>query len=397
MAKRILIVQGGGPTAVINRTLSSFMASCVNDENIETVIGYRHTFDGAASGDIFDLLQWSKTGNHLALLKEAPGAFLGSSRTKTDQQQVKKILDTIERYKINTLVGIGGNGTMQSLKFVQEGAHRAKQSLAILGIAKTVDNDLEGTFISPGFASAAQYVAQNTQELGFDFQTMSTFDDVLIFETMGRNTGWLAAASVAYKRTAYDPPHLVYTPEMTFDFEKMICDVQSAHQRYGRVFIVCSEALTNKRGEKICTKDESELKTDSLGRTMYSLTSGTGQMLAQEISLKLGLNTRTVRPGILGRGAMGYISIPDKILAEKVGHFALKAIKDNVTNKMIGLDEQLEPKLIAINDVANIEKHLLSAFMSAQPPYINSQAYQKEYLNKCLNPVSIELHMPYND
>ncbi len=397
MKKKILIIQGGGPTAVINQTLASFMEACIIGDLADTVLGSRHTLDGADSGDFFDLLQWCKTKDNLNKLKQAPGAFLGSSRTKTESNNVIRFLNQIIDNDIDTIVGIGGNGTMKSLELIQEEAQRVNIPLSIIGISKTVDNDLEGTFISPGFASAAQFVAQNTQELGFDFQAMDTFDNVIIFETMGRNTGWLAASSVAYKQNEFDPPHLVYIPERTFSFEQLIEDVNSAYKKYGRVFIVCSEALTNSFGEKICTKDSSELKVDSLGRTMYSFTSGTAHMLALEINQKTGLSTRTIRPGIAGRSSMAYISQQDKINAHTVGNAAAGLIQNNDTNKMIGLDENLSPKITPINEVASHEKSLPDHFLSDEPPYIKVRDFQQQYLDKCLNPIPIKLKMPYND
>ncbi|WP_135382777.1 diphosphate--fructose-6-phosphate 1-phosphotransferase [Vibrio tasmaniensis] len=397
MNKNICILQGGGPTAVINQTLAALIKEAGQFTSIKNIHGLRHTLDGSPSSDAFELLNWCNDINNFQLIESTPGAFLGSSRNRTTDTSIKKALKTLQKLNINVLVGIGGNGTMQTLKMIKNKMENLNYNLQIVGISKTVDNDLEGTFVSPGYPSAAQFVANTTQELGYDFQSMSTFDEVLIFETMGRNTGWLSAASVAHKNNEFDPPHLIYTPEMKFSLERIISDVKETHEKFGRVFIVCSEVLTDEFGESYCTINQDEIKVDSLGRPMYSLTSGTAMLLAKEINEKLNLNARTVRPGVIGRCSMAHTPKQDQHIAEQVATHAVKLILNEKSEVMIGVDKHLKPLELHMNKVAEIEKKLPPEYIQSTPPYINVTKFQSDYLGKVILLRSNQTPMPYTD
>ena len=319
MARCLAIMQGGGPTAVINATLAGILGAASSD--FDRVYGLLHSFEGGHADGIVDLSDY-RTPTFLAKLERTPGAFLGSSRRKVDHHDLPRILDDLDQKHIDHIIGIGGNGTMAGLQILSDVAKSRGRDLAICGVPKTVDNDLPSQHVCPGYGSAARFVALAVRDFGYDFRAMSTFDDITILETMGRHTGWLAAASVLLKETERDPPHLVLLPEQALEEETLLQDIASLHRRLGHVFIVVNEMLTDPQG-KLIGETFQKGPTDSLGRRMYSLSLGTGNYLADLIWRRLGLQTRCLRPGGLGRAMSSMVSTQDRNLANEVGREAV--------------------------------------------------------------------------
>lgn len=316
-----MVLQGGGPTAVINATLAGIAEQAAH--SYDQLIGLRHSFERTDVKTI-DLTYLLNPGNHTARkrLSSTPGAYLGSSRKKIELQDLEAMCSQLKDNGAEDIIGVGGNGTMHSLQKLSEFAISNGQPMRIVGAPKTVDNDIPGVEYAPGYGSAARFVALAVRDYDCDFRAMSTFDDVTILETMGRNSGWLAAASTFLKKTEADAPHMVLVPEQRVDEEAFLQQVSALHKVHGRVFIVTNEMLTGVNGG-ILGEAFQNGPIDELGRHMYSLSQGTGNYLADQIWRRLGLQTRCLRPGNLARADSSCVSEFDYELAWNTGMAAV--------------------------------------------------------------------------
>lgn len=332
-----MVLQGGGPTAVINATLAAIAEKAAR--SYDRLIGLRHSFERSDVKTI-DLTNLLNAGNSSARgrLSRTPGAYLGSSRKKIEVQDLAAMCSQLTNNNAQDIIGIGGNGTMHSLQKLSEFAAANGHFLNVVGAPKTVDNDIPGVEYAPGYGSAARFVALAVRNYDCDFRAMSTFDDVTILETMGRHSGWLAAASTFLKKTDADAPHMVLVPEQRVNEEAFLQQVSTLHKAHGRVFIVTNEMLIGVNG-KILGQAFQNGPTDELGRHMYSLSQGTGNYLADQIWRRLGLQTRCLRPGSLGRADTSCVSEFDYQLAWNTGEAAVELITSgNGSADMLAID-----------------------------------------------------------
>lgn len=344
----LMVFQGGGPTAVINSTLASMLAAA--RPRYGQVLGLQHSLEGGRDHQLVDLTPLTKkdAGADRARLAATPGAILGSSRKKVERNDLARVFEIIAANRIDALAGIGGNGTMAALQLVSRYASGRGYSLQVIGVPKTVDNDLPNVAYAPGFGSAARFVALATRDFGRDFRAMSTFDDVTILETMGRNAGWLVGASrILSDDGGY--PDMVLLPEMPVDEAAFLDAVSALHAGKGHVFVCVNEMLQDKDGGILGAAFQNG-PVDSLGRSMYSLSLGTGNYLADRIWSTLGLQSRCLRPGSLGRALSCCVSEPDRQLAEACGWHAIACLAAGETDKMISVDENL---VLGLTDLAN--------------------------------------------
>ncbi|MGB3314030.1 MAG: 6-phosphofructokinase [Albidovulum sp.] len=318
MTDTLFVFQGGGPTAVINATLAGLLETARG--RYSKVFGLRHSLELSGVQAPVDLtgLTGSDAADARARLARTPGAYLGSSRVRVTEAQLSALLEAMEAHHARHILGIGGNGSMFALQQLSELAETRGIDLCTVGAPKTVDNDLPGVAFAPGYGSAARFVALAVRDFDCDFRAMQTFDDVTILETMGRDTGWLAAASVLLKENRADAPHIVLIPERPVDEAALLRRVAELHRDLGRVFIVTNEMLTAPDGT-ILGAEAQDGPVDGLGRTMYSLSTGTGNYFARRIWTELGLQARCLRPGSLGRAMTCCVSEPDHELALRVG------------------------------------------------------------------------------
>lgn len=244
-----IVGQSGGPTSVINSSLAGIVEGCAEMADIDRVFGMRWGIEGFMSDQLVDLS--AQSAETLAGLRRTPSSVLGSSRHKLQDVDFPKILAQLEKHEIHTIFMIGGNDTMDTIHRVTEFAARKGYDLRGVGVPKTVDNDLYATDHTPGYASAARYTALSVQQAGRLARDMQKVDQFTIYQSIGRDSGWLAAASALAKRTADDPPHLVYLPERSFDKEQFLSDVADAHERFGYVSIVCGEGIRNADGTPV--------------------------------------------------------------------------------------------------------------------------------------------------
>jgi 6-phosphofructokinase len=366
MTRTLFVLQGGGPTAVINATLAGIAERAAG--RYDRLFGLPHSFEGGRDGSYIDLstlLERDSNEDPLRRLARTPGSMLGSSRKKVGEKDLARVLELMTAAGSDSLIGIGGNGTMTALNMLVEFAATQGREIKVVGAPKTVDNDLPGVHVAPGYGSAARFVALAVRDFDRDFKAMQTFDDVTILETMGRNTGWIAAASVLLKE-GNSAPHMVLLPEHHMDEGAFLENVCALRAEHGRVFIVVNEMLNATAGGLIGESFQ-QGPTDGLGRKMYSLSLGTGNYLAQEIWSKLGLQTRCLRPGNLGRAMSFCVSEPDRQLALRTGREAVEALQQEDGNRdMITIDADLTFGMRPLEDCTGT-RAVPEAFLSDGP------------------------------
>ncbi len=349
----LMIVQGGGPTAVFNVSLSSAIAEAVSQQGAGRVFGARYGMKGLAEDDIVEL--GTMTATDLELLRNSPGAALGSSRYKPTKEDYDRVVENLRRLDIRSMIFMGGNGTMKGAALVSEHCRAAGFSMQVIGVPKTVDNDIAMTDRCPGFASAARYMAQTTRDLGMDIRSLP--QPVTILEVIGRSIGWLAAATALAKDREADAPHLIFLPERPFDAEKFLADLDRIVSKHGWAIVVATEGIRNPDGSLVYElKDATHL--DPLARPM---TGGVGQFMANLVGEKLKMRCRTEKPGLIARAAMTQVSAQDQKDAELVGRAGVRALAAGETEKMVSLlpiGTESGFELVPLNEVSDAERPL---------------------------------------
>ena len=244
-----IVGQSGGPTAVINASLVGVVDEAKKAKGISRVLGMRFGIEGVFENYLLDLS--AETAETLKAVRTAPSSALGSSRRKLKQEDLPVILKQFQKYDIRFLFMIGGNDTMDTIHRITAYAAQQGYDLQGVGVPKTVDNDLFGTDHTPGFPSAARYVALSVQQSGLLARDMQRVDQFVIVQTVGRSAGWLAASATLGKRQASDPPHLVLLPIRPFQREAFLAAVKLAQQKYGYCSIVCGEGITYADGTPV--------------------------------------------------------------------------------------------------------------------------------------------------
>jgi len=270
---RAIVGQSGGPTSVINSSLAGVVDACRDVDDVTGVLGMRWAIEGFMAGEVIDLGREGKPT--IKALRRTPGSALGSSRHKLTDADMPVILDRLREYGIRTLFMIGGNDTMDTIRRVVEYAGAQGYELCGVGVPKTVDNDLYGTDHTPGYPSAARYVALSVQQAGALARDMQKVDQFVIYQSIGRDAGWLAAAAALAKRDPDDAPHLIYLPERVFDRERFLADVERAHKDFGYVSIVCGEGIKYADGTPVSasrTRDKfANVEYGAMGGTSVAL------------------------------------------------------------------------------------------------------------------------------
>ena len=349
----LMIVQGGGPTAVFNISLSSAIAEVAGQQGADRVFGARYGMRGLVEDDIVELGQM--TASELELLCNSPGAALGSSRYKPSEDDYDRMVENLRRLDIRSMIFMGGNGTMRGASLMSEHCRDAGFSVQVIGVPKTVDNDIAMTDRCPGFASAARYMAQTTRDLGMDIRSLP--QPVTILEVIGRSIGWLAAATALAKGREADAPHLIYLPERPFYAERFLADLDQIVTRHGWAIVVATEGIRNPDGSLVYElKDATHL--DPLARPM---TGGVGQFMANLVGEKLKIRCRTEKPGLIARAAMAHVSAQDQKDAELVGRAGVRALAAGETEKMVSLlplGTESGYELVPLSEVADAERPL---------------------------------------
>src|SRR5690242_12214288 len=361
MTRNLLVVQGGGPTQVLNATLAGILREAQADQRIAAILGARWGMQGLARGDVLSLSEM--TDAHLDLLSRTPGSVLGSSRFRPREEDLARVLGFLKELAITDILFIGGNGTQAGAELVSRYCRESGFKAQVIGVPKTVDNDLGGTDRCPGYGSAALYAAQSARDLGNDLRGLP--QPISILETMGRSVGWIAAAAAAGKRDEQDAPHLVYVPEKAFEMDRFLGDLDEIVTRLGWAVVVVAEGIQDKDGRLVFQTME-PAQADPLQRP---LTGGVAQFLAENVARNLTKRCRSEKPGLLGRASPMHLAPRDLLDADAAGRYAVRSLLAGESDKMVSLlplrDAMgaSECSLVAIHEVAGMERPIPAAWI----------------------------------
>lgn len=359
-----LVAQSGGPTVVINASLSGVIKAALEAEQIDTVYGAVNGIQGVLNSNVLNLTEvFGGDADKLEQLKNTPAMFLGSCRYKLPKPEADITpYDTIFKYfadnKIEYFFYIGGNDSMDTVDKLSQYAVDHHLDVKVIGIPKTVDNDLYGTDHTPGFASAAKYVATTILEVAHDTYIYD-LDSVTIIEIMGRNAGWLTAAA-ALARTDYSTaPDFIYLPEVAFDVEQFVADVKELQKTKRQIIIAVSEGVRDADGNYVAAAVAGT--NDAFGHAKLS---GVGKTLEHLLGDRLGCKVRSIELSVLQRAAAHIASQTDIDEASKLGEKGVEYALDGQTCKMMATrrlsDNPYTSDVIAVDikTAANHEKQV---------------------------------------
>ncbi|OGB21000.1 MAG: 6-phosphofructokinase [Burkholderiales bacterium RIFCSPLOWO2_02_FULL_57_36] len=362
---KILVAQGGGPTAVINQSLVGVALEARRFQSVERIYGARHGVRGIINEEFVDLTQ--ETSHNLELVASTPSSALGSTRDKPDLKYCQEIFQVLRAHEIEHFFYIGGNDSSDTVRIVSLEAQKAGYPLRSIHIPKTIDNDLVGNDHTPGFPSAARFVAQAFAGANLD---NASLPGVYVGVVMGRHAGFLTAASALGKKFPDDGPHLIYLPERTFVLEKFLADVKSTYERFGRCVIAVSEGIHDTSGTPIASLLAKNLEHDAHGNVQLSGNGALADLLCEEIRSKL--NIKRVRGdtfGYLQRSFIGCVSDVDQREAREVGEkavqFAMWGDRDgSVAIKRTGF-YSVDYELLELDAVAGKTRVMEDEFIAA--------------------------------
>ncbi|WP_242956993.1 6-phosphofructokinase [Flavonifractor sp. An82] len=345
----MLIAHGGGPTPVINSSLLGAVREAKAHGEIETIYGARFGAEGILAGDLIDLGKFSD--EDLALLAKTPASALGSCRRKLTDADYPAVLECFKKFNIRYFFYNGGNDSMDTCNKIYNLSVETGYELRVIGIPKTIDNDLDVTDHCPGFGSAAKYAAVSALELAQDAAALPIH--VVVMEMMGRNAGWITAASALYA-DLMPCEHLVYLPEVAFDKEKFLAAVKEKWAKGRGLLVTISEGIHYADGSPVADSGV----VDGFG---HKVPGGAAQALSDMIMQEAGLKSRSEKPGLLGRVSVALMSEIDQKEAEEAGACAVRSAVEGKTGFMVGFETTRNPYssktcLIPLEKVANAEK-----------------------------------------
>ncbi len=362
---KILVAQGGGPTAVINQSLVGVALEARRFGEVRRVYGARHGVRGIVDEDFVDLTQ--ETSHNLEQVANTPASALGSTRDKPDLKYCQEIFAVLRAHEIEHFFYIGGNDSADTVRIVSEEAAKAGYPLRSIHIPKTIDNDLVGNDHTPGFPSAARFVAQAFAGANLD---NAALPGVYLAVVMGRHAGFLTAASALGKKFPDDGPHLIYLPERVFVLEKFLADVKATYERHGRCVIAVSEGIHDEGGAPIAAKLAKDLEHDAHGNVQLSGNGALADLLCEEIKARLKIKrVRGDTFGYLQRSFIGCVSDVDQREAREVGEkavqYAMWGQRDgSVSIKRTGF-YSVEYELAALSSVAGRTRTMEDEFIAA--------------------------------
>ena len=333
--KNMIVGQSGGPTAVINGSLYGVVSEGFkHPESIEHVYGMINGIEGFLSNQIMDMHPLLKNGD-LELIRTTPGSYLGSCRYKLPEDLndpvYPELFQKFEDYNIGYFFYIGGNDSMDTVSKLSRYAAKIQSPIRVIGVPKTIDNDLVETDHTPGFGSAAKFVATTVREIAIDASVYDNKNSVTIVEIMGRHAGWLTAASALARKFEGDNPVLIYLPEVAFNQEEFLEKVKKALETTPNLVVCVSEGINDGNGTFIC-ECASDVGVDTFGHKMLT---GSGKYLENLIKEKLGVKVRSVELNVSQRCSSSCLSKTDLDEADHSGAFAVNAALNGETGKMI--------------------------------------------------------------
>ena len=362
--KNILVGQSGGPTAVINASLAGIIDEAKYQAEIGNIYGMVNGIQGFLKDNFVDLGNLTK--EELELLKVTPSAYLGSCRFKLpsdfDDSTYKILFEKFNKLNIGYVLYIGGNDSMDTADKLSKYAKIINSDIKFVGIPKTIDNDLMGTDHTPGFPSAAKFVANTVRNIILD-STVYDKPSVTIIEIMGRHAGWLTASSILARRFKGDNPILVYLPEAEFSMEKFFQDINSALKETRNVVVCVSEGIKDREGKFICEYDGA-VTLDNFGHKNLT---GCGKFLEDKLKENFDIKVRSIEFNVVQRCSSSLISKTDLKEAFLVGSYGVVTALKGETAKMICIirDEQYKVsyKAVDVSEISNKEKVFPSSWI----------------------------------
>ncbi len=371
-----IIGQSGGPTAVINASALGVIQAALASEHITRVLGAANGIEGVLNERLYDMAEEDPA--ELEHMKYTPASALGSCRYKMshfldDDTDYKRLLEVFRKYDVRYFFYNGGNDSMDTCNKVSKFFQNSGYECRVIGIPKTIDNDLFGTDHCPGFGSAAKFIATSCMEIHQDLQVYDK-GRVTIVEIMGRHAGWLAGAA-ALATYAGAGPDLVYLPEVDFHMDRFLADVAEVYRSKGNCMVAVSEGIHDASGRFIA--DAGIGGTDMFGHTQLG---GLSAMLADLVSRELGLKVRGIELSLLQRCASHIASRTDIEEAYRAGLTAVEMATQGFTDKMVAFEREVldgmydcHTKLIDLGEVANVEKLVPREWINAEGNGVEAQ------------------------
>jgi len=370
----LIIGQSGGATAVINASLVGAVEAALQETRIGDIYGMRHGIEGFLQEDILDLRQ--QPANVWQQISHVPSAALGSCRYKLQEDDPERIISLFRKYDIRYLVYIGGNDSADTAHRLSQVAQQSGYDLQTISVPKTIDNDLPFTDHCPGYGSAARFIALATMDSTLNTIAIPSHYPIKVIETMGRNAGWLAAASALGKRDEIDPPHIILIPEQPVNEDRYLTQVEEVYRRLGYVIVIVSEAARDEQGQPLGTAGQIGMDAFS-----HPLLSGAAQYLVELVKKHLRLRARFDKPGDLQRMASNSISTTDREEAYLVGQQAIHALMHGESDKMVTLVRHNEPTyhsttgLVALAEIANVQQLMPANYLDESKTMVTQAFY----------------------
>lgn len=395
MKRNVIVGQSGGPTAVINASLYGVVYEALNrEDSFGTAYGMINGIEGFLEGKYIDMKPLEQSGE-LELVKTTPGSYLGSCRFKLPEDLTDPVYPTLfekfQALKIGCFFYIGGNDSMDTVSKLSRYAKQIDSEIRVIGIPKTIDNDLVETDHTPGFGSAAKYIASTVREISIDASVYDNKKSVTIVEIMGRHAGWLAAASVLARKFEQDNPVLIYLPETDFDQKDFLDKVLSSLETTPNLVVCISEGIHDKNGTFICEL-ASDVGIDAFGHKMLT---GSGKYLEDLVKDKLGVKVRSIELNVCQRCSSGMLSQADQKEAIASGAYGVKCALEGETGKMIAFKRRqhvpysIDYVTVDVDNVCNKEKTVPMEWITADGTNIG-----EAFVRYALPLIQGEVHVP---
>lgn len=379
MNANAIVGQSGGPTAVINSSLAG-VYDTAKKLGCGKIFGMRYGIEGLLEEQMVDLSLHIRHELDIELLKRTPASFLGTCRYKLpevteDENTYKKLFNILEKYNIKFFFYIGGNDSMDTIKKLSNYAKSIGSTISFVGVPKTIDNDLAMTDHTPGYGSAAKYIASAVKEIISDANTYK-MPSVTIVEIMGRNAGWLTGASALSKASDCPGPDLIYLPETIFDYDKFIDKIEALKSENRAITIAVSEGVKTADGKYVCEANKQSKQQDMFGHQMLG---GTALYISDFVAQNIGMKSRGIVFSTLQRCASHIVSRRDITEAFAVGATAVQLAFEGMSGIMITLDRisnspyQVNTGYGDVNKIANIEKKVPLEWITNDNTYVSEE------------------------
>lgn len=355
-----VLAHSGGPTAVLNASLRGVVEEAARHDSIRTLYGARFGINGILAEDFIDLSQVSEA--KLRGISRAPSSALGTTRREIVPADLEQVLDVFRKRDVRYFFYNGGNGSMGTALQLDSVARQAGYDLQIVGIPKTIDNDLLETDHTPGYGSTARFFACAIRDIDADNRALP--GQVEIVEVLGRNAGWLVAATSLARKRPEDGPHLIYFPEERLPLEKLLADIDAVYTKLNRCLVAVCEGQLDEHGEPF--------GADVRSGSRASLAMNLGHRLALLVTQHLKLRARSEKPGLLGRCSSAFVSETDWQEARACGAAAVEAAMDGASTRMVTLVREpgepyrISTGLVPLERVAFLERPFPKAWRTAE-------------------------------